>query len=281
MWRVLVPQIGFDIDYIMDGIFAISALHMARYNAGRREILLSLAAEYHAASLAKALPLLSNITARNCNHLFLFGYLTLVFSLAKPKEAGDLLLVGNGVVPEWLYLWQGMHALREADSAILQSPVSLIFKTTESSYEFWLFHTPEKHDALEDLAQKLRHSSANDPKKQAALGGAIDGLKRSYTFLTGYKDMRFKDEEKFRGFYTWFFWISGDYLKLLKDGDNEALCVLAYYTVLIKTIENNWWIEGWAVHMLRRIYMLLDDVHRLWIRWPIEEVGWVPEAVSF
>jgi hypothetical protein len=279
MWRILVPQVGFSTDYIMEGIFALAAVHMARYNADRRDLLLSHAAEYHTASLAKALPLLSAVTPQNCSHLFLFGVLTLFYSLARPRQAGDMLLVGNGIVPEWLYLFRGMYPLREADSSIHQSPVALIFQTTEPSYDFWVSHSPEENEALAELERKLRSNSMHDPIKLKALGGAIDGLKRSFTFLYGYKDVHFKDEDRFRGFYTWIFEIDREYLKLLKDTDSEALCVLAFYTVLLKDLDKYWWMEGWAVHILQRIYTLLDGTYRLWIRWPIEQVGWVPDRV--
>ncbi|KAH8889225.1 hypothetical protein GQ53DRAFT_690366 [Thozetella sp. PMI_491] len=275
MWRVLVPQIALTTDYILDGIFALSALHIARYNPERQE-LVARATEYHSSSLAKALPLISSVTAQNCSQLFLFGLLTLFFSLAKPKNADDILLVGNGVVPEWLYLLRGMHVLREANSAILSSPVSLIFQTTASSFEFWCSHSPRDHEALNDLDELINKNTANDPSKRKTLVEAVTALKRSYTFLFSAEELQLKEEDRLRGFYTWLFLISDSYLKLLKNADGEALCVLAFYTVLVKHLEKYWWVEGWAVHVIKRIYMLLDPTHRLWIRWPIEQLGWVP-----
>jgi hypothetical protein len=34
--------------------------------------------------------------------------------------------------------------------------------------------------------------------------------------------------------------------------------------------------EGWSIHLISGIYDSLDEEHRLWLRWPMEEIGWVP-----
>ncbi|KAI5460562.1 putative C6 transcription factor [Mariannaea sp. PMI_226] len=276
LWRVLVPQIGFSTRYILDGVLGLAALHMGRYNPARRDQLLSQATHYHAASLEQALPLIPGIAPQNGSNLFLFGVLTLFFCLARPKREEDMLVIGNnGVIPEWLYLLRGMDALiDEAESAIRNSPVSLIYRTTDESLDFWKAHSPEDNEALNQLEVGIRSLTSREERKQAVLQEAMDALKRSYTFSS----TRFSEHDKLRGFYTWLFKISDEYLELLKNADNEALCVLAYFSVLLKQLERYWWLEGWGVHLIRRIYMLLNDEYRLWIRWPIEEIGWVPES---
>lgn len=280
LWRVLIPQIGFSTDYILDGILAFSALHMARYDTKRRDLLLSHATQYHAASLEKALPLISSITPQNCNDLFLFGVLTLYFNLAKPIQTDDILLVGNGIVPEWLYLLRGIDSLVYAElDVILTSPVSLIFRATQDGACFWREHTPEEHDALKLLRERIQTRTQEDEARRKTLLEAVAALNRSYTFLF-HPETRFGPLERIRGFYMWLFEIKDEFLRLLKVSDSEALCVLGYYSVLLKDLDRYWWIEGWAVHLVRRIYLLLDAEHKLWLRWAIEEVGWVPESMD-
>lgn len=276
LWRVLVPQIGFSTRYILDGVLALAALHMARYNPARSDQLLSQGTHYHTLSLGKALPLIPGIAPENGSNLFLFGALTLFFCLARPKKEDDMLVIGNGVIPEWLYLLRGMDALVEAESAIKNSPVSLIFRTSDSGHCFWKAHSPDENESLNRLEAAIRTLTAKQARKQGILLEAVDALKRSYSF----SNRNFSEHDKLRGFYTWLFKISDEYLDLLKDADSEALCVLAYYSVLLKQLERYWWLEGWGVHLIQRIYLLLSDEYRLLIRWPIEEIGWVPERCS-
>jgi hypothetical protein len=32
---------------------------------------------------------------------------------------------------------------------------------------------------------------------------------------------------------------------------------------------------------MSKIYTLLDDEHKLWIRWPMEETGWIPPLETY
>ncbi|KAJ6083555.1 parasitic phase-specific PSP-1 [Penicillium canescens] len=65
LWRVMIPEMGFTTDYILDGIFALAALRIARYNTERRHALLPYANERHSASLSKALPLIAMATPQS------------------------------------------------------------------------------------------------------------------------------------------------------------------------------------------------------------------------
>ncbi|KAJ5273657.1 hypothetical protein N7478_008782 [Penicillium angulare] len=265
---------AFTTDYILDGILALSALHIARYNSSRKHILLPYAIERHSLSLSKALPLIPVVTPQNSPSLFVFGMLALLFNLARPIENKDVSAFSNGVIPEWLYLMHGVDTVVMADRSILSSPVCLIFKTTWGSRDYWMSHSPEKYQVLVELEDRICDFEEGEEKKRT-LQNTIAALSRSYSFLYG-RD--FKDQDKLRGFYIWLYEVDNSFFDLVKNGDNGALCVLAFYAVLIKDLEKYWWMEGWAVHLIRGIYMLLDGEHRIWIRWAIEEIGWVPDA---
>ncbi|KAJ5901854.1 hypothetical protein N7495_002382 [Penicillium taxi] len=258
----------------MDGILALAALHVARYNNGRKHTLLQYAIERHSASISKALPLVSGVTAQTSTPLFVFGVLTLYYSLARPIQENEMVVFGSDAVPEWLYIMRGIDAVVSMETSLLSSPVSLIFRSTWGSLDYWKAHTPEKYQVLTEFEEKIWAEAPENRERQIVLQEAVMALNRSYSFFYG---QSFKDQDKLRGFYEWLFEIDDAYLALLKTGDNGALCVLAFYAVLVRDLERFWWIEEWAVHLIRGVYMLLDGEHRLWIRWAIEEIGWVPE----
>jgi hypothetical protein len=266
---------AFTTDHLLDGILALAALHIARYNSGRRHFLLAYAIERQSASLSKALPLISGVTSQTCSALFVFGVLMLYFSLARPIQEDDMLILGNGVIPEWLYLLRGIDTVVMAETSIFSSPVSLIFRSTWGSMDYWKTHTPEECQVLMELEEQVCAEAEDGEGRLPVLQKAILALRRSYSFLYS---QNMKDQDKLRGFFQWLFEIDDAYLELLRNGDNGALCVLAFYAVLVKDLERHWWVEGWAVHLIQGIYMLLDGEHRLWIRWAIEEIGWVPET---
>ncbi|KAJ5702668.1 hypothetical protein N7488_010216 [Penicillium malachiteum] len=267
---------GFSADYVLDGILALAALHIARYNKSRRPSLLSYAIECHSRSVSRATPLIPVVTPQNSSPLYIFGILTLFFNLARPLEQSDEQSLSNKIIPEWLYLIRGVDTVVMAEgSAVKSSPVALIFKSTWGSMEYWQSHTPEICLSLKELEEKICAETRADMERQEILIKTIQALNRSYSFLYG---PVFPDQDKLRGFYQWLFEIDEPYLSLVKSGDNAALCILGFYAVLLKDLERYWWMEGWSVHLIKGIHMLLDGEHRLWIRWAIEEIGWVPET---
>ncbi|KAJ5312689.1 hypothetical protein N7508_003519 [Penicillium antarcticum] len=241
LWRVTIPQMGFTTDHILDGVLALAALHIARYNTGRRHALLAYAIERHSASLSKALPLIFLVKPQNCTPLFVFGVLTLYYSLARPIQEDDALIFGSGVIPEWLYLMRGIDTVVMAEASVFSSPVSLIFRSTWGSLDYWKTHTPEQYPVLTELKDTICAETPDDRERQLTLQETVVALTRSYTFFYG---GNFKDQDKLRGFYEWLFKISDAYLRLLKTGDDGSLGVLAFYAVLVKDLEKYWWIEG-------------------------------------
>ncbi|KAF2011579.1 hypothetical protein BU24DRAFT_284402 [Aaosphaeria arxii CBS 175.79] len=272
MWRVAVPQIGFGTRYIMDCILSLSALHMARSDIKRRDLLLSQANVHLNASLKEALPLIPSVNKSNCDKLFLFSVLVLYINLASPRREEDMLVLESDKMPQWLFLLRGINPIVEPyEEALVSSSVSLIYRATESSYQFWFSHTPAEDLNLDDLEAGIRIRTQNDEAKQKVLIDTTQKMRRSYTFLH-----RLGDEARIRGFYTFLFEISDEYLTLLKNLDSDSLCIFAFFSVLIQDFEKYWWAKGWGKHLIKRIYFLLDEEYRIYIRWPIEQIGWVP-----
>lgn len=60
----------------------------------------------------------------------------------------------------------------------------------------------------------------------------------------------------------------------------EAVAIFAHFSIILKhhESESHWWLQGWADHLVARAYEILDDEHRVWIEWPMSEVGWVPSG---
>ena len=78
--------------------------------------------------------------------------------------------------------------------------------------------------------------------------------------------------------FLWLWDAAKDFIPLLKGPEprQESVVIYAHFLIMLKRLENQWWLEGWAMHMMERVWVSLDPEHRLWIQWPIEELGWVP-----
>lgn len=65
-WRINVPQVGFAYEFVMRGILALSALHMAHFQPERRDFYIQQAMLQHQTGLRAATEILPTVTEENC-----------------------------------------------------------------------------------------------------------------------------------------------------------------------------------------------------------------------
>ncbi|KAI0376826.1 hypothetical protein F5Y04DRAFT_265583 [Hypomontagnella monticulosa] len=272
-WRVNVPRMGFTYHYVLKSILSIAALHLARSKPNRRDILIEQAMVHQNASSSMVLPVLNEISSSDSIPIFFFSMLTTYITLGSPKDSDNLLVVSNGVMPEWLFLLRGMRSVIEINENSMHSVLTLgfIFDSGRRLNEIWDSTILPEHEGIKELEGNI-NLYVKDPQKLDDLTHAVDSLRRCFAFSYG----SFTDDQRLRGAFMWLFKLRDGFVSLLKERDSEALCVLAFFCVLLQRLDYNWWIEGWGVHLVGRIYSALDEGYRLWIRWPMEEIGWVP-----
>lgn len=276
----------------MRTILALSALHLAHNRPAQREFYQAQALSHHQLASRKAMGLLSNATADNSENLFLFSILTMFFgkssyisvvgqglmltALAHPRQDDDFLLIGESGFPNWLYLLKGTRAIAEViDNAKRDnSPLAPIFllggerwRATEQA--------ADNHPAQNQL-NHLRDFIKTRELPEYEKGVYIEALRQLHQHFAilgaGAGNLRRDFTEAF----AWIFRLAEDFMPLLKLATKEAITIFAHWCVLIKHVDNQWWIQGWAEHLIAKAYSMLDVVYRLWIRWPMEEIGWSP-----
>ncbi|KAI0196628.1 hypothetical protein EV127DRAFT_84348 [Xylaria flabelliformis] len=271
-WRVNVPQLGFAHPYVLKGVLAIAALHLARLRPQQKDSLLEQAMMHHTAASSMALPLITDASGENFPPIFHFSMLTTIITFARPRAPDNFLLVSDGIVPDWLLITRGVRTLLQSqgNAVLSMSSLDALFYAGLKLSTQWEQENHE-HEGLKDLENNIRNHAP--PQKAAELCDGILTLRRCFNL---FNTSGFSEEERMRSALMWLVKVPDPLIELLKNQDSEALCVLAFFCVLLRRLEHFWWIEGWACHLIERIYATLDERYRLWIRWPLEEVGWAP-----
>ncbi|KAI0392634.1 hypothetical protein F5Y17DRAFT_351708 [Xylariaceae sp. FL0594] len=271
-WRINVPQSGFQHHYVLKGVLALAALHLARLRPRRRDSYVEQAMVHHSAASTMALPMITKASGENFPPVFHFSMLTTIITFARPRGPDNLLVVSDGIIPDWLVITRGLRTLlqSEGDAVLSMASLDALFYQGMQLQTMWEQMNHE-HEGLRDLANNFKGRVS--PHKQAALEGGMLSLRRSFNIASMNNAT---EEQRMRGTLMWMVMLPDDFSDLLKSQDSEALCVLAFFCVLLKRLEHLWWVEGWAFHLIERIYKTLDDKYRLWIRWPLEEIGWAP-----
>ena len=261
----------------MRGVLALSALHLAYYKPEKRDLFVAQAKIQHQAGLRAAAAMLPYITHENCSAVYIFSALTCIFTLASPREPGDFLILGDSGVAPWLTLFRGTRSIIDSsEPALREGVLGPMFVAGSRRMALRDAHGKAEEGTmdggeLDDLRQAIK-ATVSDPQALDIYVGAIDELQKS--FRVAYKAVFHSIEST--DVFVFLFRVSEEYLNFLKERTQESMAIFAYFCVIAKRLEKNWWSQGWSDHLLSRIYSALDEEHKLWIRWPIEEIGWVP-----
>ncbi|KAG9228599.1 hypothetical protein BJ875DRAFT_233239 [Amylocarpus encephaloides] len=282
LWKINVPQVGFTWEFVMRGILALSALHMAHYVPGKRDFYKSQAMIQHQSGLRVAVSMLPHLTNENVEALYIFSTMTLFIGLASFQDTSQLWLVGDQTTlgSSWLELLKGTYSLIGSSWDILSNgPFGPMFRAggrrselrEEAANNF-----PIEQDPTQEIRHQLDISGLEDETYDLCTQ-ATNELRKSFALLIHDPNPEYQE---FGDAFIWLFRVNNGYLDLLRKGCQSAIAIFGYFCVLLKSVDHKWWMEGCSSRFLSQIYNMLDEEHRLWIRWPIEEIGWVPPVRS-
>lgn len=277
LWRTSVIKLGLSNEFVMRAILALSALHIASGEEleQRRDYWTSQAMVQHGHGMAVATVTLPLISEYNCAAHYIFGALTCIYAVAIQRDSNDIWISEEQGIPGWLNILRGVASIVDPFRSTLTSgPLGPIFTNGKEKFELRarLSARPSyQGDKLMGLRQHITDTMALDPRTQMALYAAIDDLANSFVYYD-YPPEEYEPSDVF----SWLYRVSEEYLSLLRENSQESLAILAYFCVVCRLLEDRWWVSGLSHHLMTRIYKTLDLEHRLWIIWPMEELGWLP-----
>lgn len=265
VWQISVPKLALSFDFVMDGILALSALHLAYLYPSQKGFYISQAQTRHDIGLCRAGKLLLHITQENCSGLYIFSVLAAIYTLASPRKPKDLLLVGETGIS----IFRGNHTIMESSRAALMSgPLGPMLKNGWQRTQLRESCT-NKTSIEEGQLNVLRHLITEmipDPTTFNIYAQAIEELRKSFAAFNPHYNHGATDV------FTWVHRVSEEYLLLLRNQTQESLCILAFFCVLLHQMNSVWWSEGQSTHLMTQIRLLLDEEHRQWIWWPVKQV---------
>ncbi|KAI2782960.1 hypothetical protein F4815DRAFT_412140 [Daldinia loculata] len=263
IWKVVLPQVGYEHDFVRHGVLALSAIHKAYLNPSQRQVYLVLAAHYQSQGLSGFRAILPRITYNNWRAVFCFATIVIVYAYTLPLRADDLRL--ENPVHDLLELFTVVRGLR-----VTLEPFNHLIAKTEFApvvHGIWipeaeeksvpsLEHTllpPETFLVLSSLRSLLQGKLPLS--KTQHYDRAIDGLE-TCTKIVAYAGSYIEP-----GMVIWWSCILDE--TIIKDVESSAphaLVLLAHFLVLMNVTERvNWSVKGWAKPVLEDIERRLHD----------------------
>lgn len=287
LWQRQLPRIAFRHHTILHLLLAIAALHLARSEPRQSAELISKAEAHMNVGLRRATQDLSTLDENNCAELYIITILICTYTFAKKPGPRNLLVVAEGHESAWWELFRGVRVIiervglptilarlaQDTGTHNIVQPSTLPQPQQETVMNVL---TPlDWENALESLVI-LMEQAPSDRKNiyqdtfnmlKWCYHGTFGMMGRSHVVAT----------PKYETIMAWLYVLDDKYVDMLKDNDPLAMLLLAYFAVLLQTLETVWFLKGWALHILCGVRGILIETSREqwlhWLRWPETQVN--------
>lgn len=270
IWLQLVPQLAYKNEFLLHGILACAALHMAYLDSDQRQYAIR-ACVHQEMAIPSFREAIGSPTEQNCDAILAFAYFLVVYSFATDGESShnSLLLIndysdGKGkqtlIIPQWLHFIRvGCYMLRDVWDKVQNGPASVLAMAWEVAVDVggselpYLGHfialVPDDSSWSEESVS-VYHASAVQLAKSFAFMDKIgmDSGVSTWTILG-----------------MWPVTVDDGYIDLLYERHPGALILLAYYCIILKEMQQRWYFAGRAAKLMTTIVDLLDARWKLYI----------------
>ena len=265
LWRVVVPQIAFQHEFLMRGILAIAALHLSSLRPFMQDSYTHIAVQQQDAALRQFREVMVNPDESNCDAFFAMSSLIVVYGFESPKASNSLGMFNykGEHSDEWLPLIRGVNS-------IIQSVWECVSKGRLSrllhNHKHSVLGTDlpaaltERLELLEDFCDKMN----GEQDDIVACKVAVAHLRWCFERIINKAPYECEVSLAF----LWPVLIPPRFLTILNSMKPEALIILAHYCIILHHLDGYWWMKGWANHLINYIQHELPGGLQTWVLWP-------------
>ncbi|KFZ10144.1 hypothetical protein V501_05329 [Pseudogymnoascus sp. VKM F-4519 (FW-2642)] len=272
VWQVTVPHIASQFPFLLHGILACAALHLSYLDPGQGRELMIRGRVHQDQAMPLFRSAIENPNEDNCDAVFAFSHLLVIYSFAAEREDEQLFLVESNtlkVLPSWLYfIRNGCSMLCDVWDEVESGPVGSLVSVWDIPITFLEAEQKPLMDSLLSAIplQGFEDSWSEDAceiYREAAteLGVAFSCTQGPSAGFTTWDALR-----------IWPMRISEAYLNLLSQLHPGALILVAHYCILLQRLDSHWYFEGRAKRLLFTVMSCLDRRWHHIVKWPLAEI---------
>ncbi|KAK5125754.1 hypothetical protein LTR85_012030 [Meristemomyces frigidus] len=270
IWRIAIPHEAAQHEFLMDGLLAVTALHVAHLRPSKSEMYAAAAMYYQNRGLRHYQPALLDITDDNCRAMFAFGMIlsTITLAVANGAPDGPNNSARNTVITMF-HLVRGntMVVVDQSQQALLSSAFGPIFTLFDRRVDSAV---PEDVTHNLDLLRQRVHASAADtePGRRRMFISAVDCLEQDFR-----KVDRGKSLSAVMG---WPVVIDHAMIDLLAQQDPIVQLIFATYGVLLLCVHDVWYGKDFGLRLIRQMSESLHSLGPEWVPW----TAWAREKAA-
>ncbi|KAJ5895590.1 hypothetical protein N7495_007281 [Penicillium taxi] len=266
VWRNAVPEEALSYPFLMHGILALSALHLARTgpDTSKRTVYLNRAVAHQNQALALFRGLLGDIQEKNAKAMFAFASIVVVYTFGFPHTPDTQ--------DPWTCVddFHQVLVLTRGIQQVIRSPASFLGDNSFAP----IFQIDEvRVPLLEPASTNLKR--LRDANERCAVRDSSHEVEVYTATINDMEDMLSwvyggMNASAVAG--KWAITLPQRYLELLQDREPLALVILAHYGVLLQLLKHRWCFEEQCIRVAKSVWAILDDQWRPLVHWVMCEI---------
>lgn len=275
LWQEHIPREAVRHPFLMHGVLALSALHLASVRPAQAQKYARLCDKHQAIALASYRSILAHITEDVANAIFALSTILSISSLARAALRASLMPEPQHVsvesICELLYMTRGVREVREAaGEAILKGPFSVLLFGHQRSADIQVTLSPRLVGVFKSLERMIYESATDDSDKLRTCLTALEMLqnifKNAIYFYT-------RNELEMGHIWSWTAAVGYEYIKLVQSSYPPALVLCAYFAMATLMMKHTWFITSWGRFAFQGIVMALNGRLVDHLDWCYEQLG--------
>ncbi|KAJ5578068.1 uncharacterized protein N7459_007032 [Penicillium hispanicum] len=264
IWLNVVADLAYRHSFVLHGILACTALHMAHLYPSQCHAYSLRACAHQDRALPRFRYAIDHPTAENCDAIMAFAYLLTVYSFATEVDSTStsFLVVDdtgtapdgkNIVLPQWLhFIRTGCVMLSDVWDRVESGPVSALAAAWETELDVG----DSKLPYLNHFLSFVPEDSSWSQESKSIYVDAARALAESFAYLE-----RAEKEVHVNMWCILELWpvrVEDELFDLISERHPGSLILLAYYCVILKKAEECWYFGGRPARLIASIVDVLD-----------------------
>jgi hypothetical protein len=275
LWRVAIPEEALKHPFLMQGLLAMSALHLTSQRPNERSLWTPLALKHQNTALAIFRSTLPALNAENCHALFCLSILISVTSMAflsygTLPPPGRTLPVSDIIEPFTLIRGCG-EIVGVAAAWLCVGPIGSIL----TGHVFDYSRGPETAAAIpvtehfRNLHAKMEKACPNKADFQI-LSETLLSLQSVFTEVVCSQGDELSEDPGVG--WKWPNMVSKEYIALLRESHGGALVLYAHFAIISEVWKDKWYLKGWPARVVQSISSNIDLSWKECMKWPEKQI---------
>lgn len=270
LWRDYIPQQAVKHPFLLHGLLALAALHLAFLRPEESSQRLQICDKHQAIALEKFRSILSSpIDPTLVDALFALAATLSVSSMARTCTRADTTALDMDTVTELFMLTRGVKDMIHLSFEQIQAGPMAVLLQNQRYPEFAEASLAPSVSACFESIRQMMLSYGLDQSALQACQTALGELQKIYqniAYISPTGDVELGDVSR------WQVLVPIEYIRLIQARNPPALVILSYYAAAMTAIRTAWYTQNWAEFALSAIGQALDGTMQHWLAWPKEQV---------